>query len=592
VGFYCKLRRVKGIWEIPFFRSRYLVAILAGLLLTSAFPKIGIAGFAWIAPGMMVAAALGKAGGEAFRIGYVAGLAHYVTMLYWLLLIPYRWHGLPLGPALGWLALSAFLALFPAIWVWLVLEDRRQESGDRRGETESGRGLIQTGRVEALEEFATGQGGVLARNWVRRVTWAVSGAAAWVAWEMVLARILGGFPWNLLGTSQYRLVPLIQVASVTGVYGVSFVVAWVSLALLSAGLLVIRRPTARSVWLGELFLPVLAVAVLFNVGFRQLRQEAEAGRTLKVTFVQPSIAQTLIWNPSNDTQRFHELLQLSERSLTNRTDLLIWPEAAVPKMLRYDQETFQAVTNLAERHRLWLIIGSDDAEPRPNASNPDEANYFNSSFLVSPQGLLEGRYKKRNLVMFGEYVPFQHWLPFLKYLTPIQGGFTPGTNREPFVLSNLGVKTQVLICFEDIFPHFFFKQKTAYEIIAGDWSSDVCSSDLAAQWQQAVSALFRAVENRVPLLRCANNGLTCWVDNFGRFVQILGYGQHNVYAQGTMTVEIPLLDKEERPPRTFYTRHGDWFGWSCCGLGAGWLLLRLSKSLHRRRTAARPPSSS
>jgi apolipoprotein N-acyltransferase len=261
-------------------------------------------------------------------------------------------------------------------------------------------------------------------------------------------------------------------------------------------------------------------------------------------------------------------------------------------MLRYDQETFQAVTNLAERHRLWLIIGSDDAEPRPNASNPDEANYFNSSFLVSPQGLLEGRYKKRNLVMFGEYVPFQHWLPFLKYLTPIQGGFTPGTNREPFVLSNLGVKTQVLICFEDIFPQLARSEMEPDTDFLVNLTNDGWFGNSAAQWQQAVSALFRAVENRVPLLRCANNGLTCWVDNFGRFVQILGYGQHNVYAQGTMTVEIPLLDKAERPPRTFYTRHGDWFGWSCCGLGAGWLLLRLSKSLHRRRTAARPPSSS
>lgn len=109
---------MKHPWAHPIFRSRFLLAIVAGLLWTCAFPKIGIAGLAWIAPGLMVTAALGKAGGEAFRIGYVAGLAHYLSMLYWLLLIPYRWHGLPLGPMLGWVALSAFLALFTAIWVW------------------------------------------------------------------------------------------------------------------------------------------------------------------------------------------------------------------------------------------------------------------------------------------------------------------------------------------------------------------------------------------------------------------------------------------------------------------------------------------
>ena len=101
-------------------RSRYLAAVLAGLLLAAAFPKIGIAGLAWIAPALMLAAALGKRGWESFRLGYVAGLAYYLASLCWLLLIPYRWHSIPLGPAAGWLALSAYVALYPATWVWLL----------------------------------------------------------------------------------------------------------------------------------------------------------------------------------------------------------------------------------------------------------------------------------------------------------------------------------------------------------------------------------------------------------------------------------------------------------------------------------------
>ena len=103
-------------------QSRFPLALAAGLLLAAAFPKIGVAGFAWIAPGLMLTAALGRDGAEGFRLGYVAGLAHYLTSLYWLLLIPYRWRGIPLGPAFGWLALSAYLALFPAMWVWLALK--------------------------------------------------------------------------------------------------------------------------------------------------------------------------------------------------------------------------------------------------------------------------------------------------------------------------------------------------------------------------------------------------------------------------------------------------------------------------------------
>src|SRR5262249_1564196 len=258
---------------------------------------------------------------------------------------------------------------------------------------------------------------------------------------------------DLLGVSQYHMLPLIQIASVTAVYGVSFLVVWVSLALLSAGLMVIRRPTARSVWVGEIFVPVLTVAILFNVGMRELRNETTPGRSLKVAFVQPSIPQTLIWDAENDTQRFHELIHLSEQGLQERADLLLWPESAVPKMIRYDQETFDAITNLAAGHHVWIILVSDDKEPRLGSQNPREANYFNSSFLVSPQGRLVQRYIKRNLVMFGEYVPCQEWLPFLKYLTPIEGGFTPGTQPVPFELTELGVKAQILICFEDVFPH-------------------------------------------------------------------------------------------------------------------------------------------
>ena len=99
-----------------FFRGRFPLAILAGLVLATAFPKIGIAGFAWIAPALILATALGKSGGETFRIGYVAGLAHYLGSLYWLLNIPVTGY-----PILGWIALSAFLALFPALWLWLTL---------------------------------------------------------------------------------------------------------------------------------------------------------------------------------------------------------------------------------------------------------------------------------------------------------------------------------------------------------------------------------------------------------------------------------------------------------------------------------------
>ena len=475
-----------------FFRSRYPLAVVAGLLLASSFPGVGVAGLAWIAPGLMIASAMGKRGAERFRIGYVAGLTHYLAMLHWLLFIPYRWHGIPFGPAAGWLALSGFLALFPGFWVWLM----SPAEGSFNPPTP-----------------APGHGSdarnPLTKSWAQRSLWALAGAAVWVALEMILARIFGGFPWDLLGVSQYQLVPLIQIASVTGVYGVSFLVVWMSLSMLLAGFSVIQRPNARSAWLSELFVPMLAVALCFNLGFREARREPPSDRTLRLTLIQPSIPQTVIWDPNSGAARFRDLIRLSEQVLTNQTDLLIWPEAAIPQLLRWDKDTSDAISGLASRHRVWMIVGSDDAEPRHNPRNPNDADYFNSCFLIGPDGKLVERYVKRNLVIFGEYVPLARWLPFLEWVTPVQGGFTPGTNSVPFRLGNLEVETRVLICYEDVFPQLARNDASDRTDFLVNLTNDGWFGEGAAQWQHAVTAVFRSVETHLPLVRCSNNGLTC-----------------------------------------------------------------------------------
>ena len=125
-------------------------------------------------------------------------------------------------PILGWFALSAYLALYPAVWVWLL-----------------------AGKIRSRVD------------WARRTFWSLAGAAVWVALEMIRARLFGGFPWNFLGASQYQMIPLIQIASVTGVYGVSFLVVWVSLSLYSAVRMIFHRPAMRLVWQAEIFLPLI-----------------------------------------------------------------------------------------------------------------------------------------------------------------------------------------------------------------------------------------------------------------------------------------------------------------------------------------------
>lgn len=560
---------MKNLLSQLFLRSRYLPAAGAGLLLALAFPSIGIAGFAWIAPALLLAAAYGKSGGDAFRIGYVGGLASYLFSLCWLLRIPVT--GFPI---LGWIALSAYVALYPAIWVWLL-----------------------SGKI--------GQG-----SWLRRLTWTLLGAAAWVALEMIRTRFLSGFPWNLLGDSQFEKVPLIQIAAFTGVYGVSFVVVWASLTILSATLAILRQPTTRYIWLGDMLLPMLVVLGLFMSGASRMRALRDEDRpTMHVTFIQPSIPQTMIWNPADNDGRFAELLRLTTDALTNATDLVLWPEAAVPKMIRYNEATFGTIKSLATSNRVWMIVGSDDAEPaRRPGTNPDAADYFNASFLINPDGEIAARYCKRKLVIFGEYIPLVRWLPFVKWFTPIDGGFEAGDKVVPFVMERrapprpdasddtkpaetvLGapIKTATLICFEDVFPHLVREYVNDDTDFLVNLTNDGWFGEGGEQWQHAASAVFRAVENGVPLLRCCNNGVTCWIDARGVVRQVFRDTKGSVYGPGIMTAQIPLLAPGEKREPTFYNRHGDWFGWGCVMVTAAVLLPRLARTKNRKPPLDKP----
>lgn len=510
-----------------FIRSGYLIAALAGLLLAAAFPKIDFAGGAWIAPGLLAFAARNKSSGDAFRVGLVGGLGFWLVSLYWLLEIPYTWHSIPLGPGAGWLALCGVLALFSGAWTWVISSCPKK--------------VIQL--------------------WPGRFLWAIGGAAAWVALEMVRARILGGFPWNFLGASQFKMTPLIQIASATGVYGVSFLVVWTSLGLYSAVRMIAAKPQSRFAWQPEIFPPLLVVAVLFAAGELKVSKPSPAGQTLRLALVQPSIPQNLIWDETANVTRFQQLLQLSETALTNKVDVLVWPESAVPEL---DQTTYPAITNLAFEHRVWIIFNSDDAVPRPNATNEYDNDIFNAAFLVGPDGALrfDEIYHKQKLVMFGEYVPLAGWLPLMSWLTPITGGYKSGTNAVQFNLANLNATASPVICFEDMFPQTARKAAAGGADFLVNLTNDGWFGQSAEQWQHEVSALFRAVENGIPLVRCCNNGITCWIDGNGHEREIFRDATGTVYGPGVMLFELPL----PKHTPTFYTRHGDWFGWTCVGI--------------------------
>ena len=303
--------------------------------------------------------------------------------------------------------------------------------------------------------------------------------------------------------------------------------------------------------------------------------------------------------------RFHQLLQLTTDALTNATDLLLWPEAAVPKKIRYDEETLRAVTGIATSNRVWMIVGSDDMEPARHSADPAEKDCFNSSFLISPDGALIARYCKRHLVMFGEFLP--RWLPFARWFTTITGEFARGDQVVPFELERrpparrepnqqppdekragsetgapIRVKTATLICFEDVFPHLVREYADSDTDFLVNLTNDGWFGEGAEQWQHAGSAVFRAVENGLPLLRCCNNGLTCWIDSRGRLQQVFRDDTGSIYGPGVMTAQIPVLPPGGKRDATFYNRHGGWFGWGCVMFTGIVILARLPQTPLRK----------
>ena len=527
-------------------RLRYPLALGAGLLLAAAFPNFSIAGFAWIAPGLMLAAAIGAAGKQSFRLGYVAGFAFWLASLYWLLLIPVAWF-----PILGWVALAAYNALFQAAWVWLCWKGFpssviREPQHATRNTQHTSQSLLTS--AAAMHETSR----------LSRLRWTLLCAALWVALEMIRSRFLSGFPWSLLGVSQFQMTPLLQISSFTGVYGVSFLVVWTSVSLFCAGVMLLRPKASRSTLAAEVMLPFLAVAIVFATGYHRITHVPETTRSIRLTSIQPSIPQTMIWDSSANDQRFAELLTLTEVALSNRSDALLWPETALPEL---NDASFTVLTNLAAQHQVWFLFGADDVLLRPGATNDTDVIFFNGAWMLSPRGLIADNYHKRRLVIFGEYIPLADWLPFIKWFTPITGSFSAGTNAAQFPLRDLGVTAAPLICFEDVFPHGAREHVTDETDLLVNLTNDGWFGESAEQWQHAANAVFRAIENGVPLVRSCNNGLTCWVDPQGRLRDIFRDERGTIYGKGFTTFTIPLGAAPHQA--TFYNRHGDVFGWAC-----------------------------
>ncbi len=372
--------------------------------------------------------------------------------------------------------------------------------------------------------------------------------AFWVFLEYIRGNIFTGFPWGMLGYTQHRALPLIQVSDITGVYGVSYMVMMANVAVYFALAKGFKRGLAAVVAV------LLLIASALGYGYLKLNDQGVTGsESVRISLIQGNIAQQLKWDPDHKDRIFDVYTTLTREAAAEGTDLVIWPETALPVYV-HDDRLPERLKELAKDIATPILIGAPLYEEGPSGG------IFNSALLISPAGELLERYDKIHLVPFGEYIPFGKYIGSLRGLInkPI-GDFGKGAEHTIFRLGK-GAAFGVLICFEDIFPGLV-RNFTARPDSAGfmvNITNDAWFMKTAAPYQHAQSSAFRAVENRRPVVRAANTGLSCFIDKTGRITGTVNVDTEEVFVRGHRTERIKLS-----PDRSFYAAFGDIFAYLC-----------------------------
>lgn len=496
------------------------LSLLSGLLLTAGFPSCNLYFLSWIALIPLLAALRGKSRRQAFLLGAVCGLTHYFTVLFWIRFVINRYGGLPLPLAiLVLLLLSCYLALYPACFA------------------------------------------LIAREWGKRPLLEIFGLpCAWVALEFMRAYALTGFPWANLGYTQTSVTPLVQIADVTGVYGVSWLIVLANTALLGC----YRRPRQGIAALGVL-IACLAGASAYGTWRLDAigRQQAQA-EPLTVAVIQGNIDQSLKWDPEYQQETLRRYRELSLHAARQKPEpsLLVWPETSVPFFYGLEEALTQQVNGIVRETGKPVLFGS----PAVSMVN-NRQRLLNRAYLVDERGVPVGLYAKQHLVPFGEYVPLQKILFFVHRLVESAGDFEAGNDPSP--LSMHGTPLGVLICYEDIFPDLARATVQRGAMALVNITNDAWFGTSSAPYQHLEMARWRAIEFRVPMIRAANTGISAVFDATGEPRGDIALNERGYLAATVHPFRI----------MTWYARWGDLFAWLCavvaaCGLLCSGILRR------------------
>lgn len=487
---------------------------MSGTLLVLSFPPLELGGLAWIALVPLLVVLDGRGPWAAFAISYLAGLVFIAGSFYWIWWVP----GYNL---LDEALLGLYLALYVAVW---------------------GLGVA----------------------WVRRRTalpLALVAPALWVALEYVRSNLsFLSLPWMLLGHTQHLSIPTIQIASFAGVYGLTFLIVLVNVALAETVLYAIGRLTSRPVGdrvrlpLGALVCAGLLLTATWLYGLG-VTGEPVRGERIAAALVHTTFPREQKWDLAQRRSILERHEALTRMAAGTAPQLIVWPETAVPGDVQHHPPLKQRVSQAAREAKTALLVGSSEHAKFTDRRLLDRR--YNSMYLFSPAGEIIGQYRKITLVPFGEYEPLQGVVRWPKAIAAAMGSHLPGDRYTVFTLGS--VPFSAVICWEIVFPDLVrrFVQGGARFIVNA--SNEAWFAGSAMPDQMLAMSAFRAVENRTAVARSANLGISAIIDPYGRVTRrFTGSGRNGAPAAGILAGEIPLAESG-----TFYTRHGDVFALAC-----------------------------
>ncbi|OGP23822.1 MAG: apolipoprotein N-acyltransferase [Deltaproteobacteria bacterium GWC2_56_8] len=510
--------------------KRIILAIVSGALLALAFPPFDMGFIAWFGYVPFLYALDDKDGGrlKGLITGFVFGLSFFLGTVYWVIHSMYYYGGVPYTTsALVMLLLVVYLSVYPAVFGLVFSLTARQD----------------------------------------KVLRLIALPALWVALEYGRGYIFTGLPWVLTGYTQASYIPVVQIADTTGVWGVSFLILIVNVAVFYNIEYLLKKTRSLPFKESAIALALLVSVVSYGVmRVRQVDNEVRLWNTMRVGIAQGSIDQSLKWDPfyQRATLDIYRALSLSAGKMG--ASLIVWPEAAIPFYFEPDKVRDGLIGDITRETGSFILTGSPSYSYNPTT---DRIDYFNSAFLLSPKGESIGKYDKVHLVPFGEYVPLKKFLPFVKKLTAGIGDFSVGPGPVPIDFEGGSIGT--LVCFESIFPELSAGSVRNGATLLVNITNDAWFGTTSAPYQHFQMSIFRAVENKVFVLRSANTGISGVIDPVGRVRQKTGLFKRDIIVD---TIGL------KRSLPTFYTERGDVFAFGCLGMAA---LFIISAATTRRK---------